>query len=160
MQPNNIIQYVTKMTDKFSTSVTISSEASNVWRTLTDIELMSKWLGDPEMNIEVQTDWKINSPIFIRGFHHVNFENKGTILQYDKENRLSFTHLSSVSRLADKKENYTIIEFVLTLIDKQTRLTVNIENFPTETIRKHLEFYWRTTVLTIKERTEDKTTNR
>jgi len=148
------------MTDKFSASITINSETSNVWTTLTDIELMSKWLGEPEMDIEVYTNWEINSPIFIRGFHHINFENKGTILQYDKEKRLSFTHLSSVSRLADRKENYTIIEFILTLIDKQTQLTVNIENFPTETIRKHLEFYWRTTILTIKERIEHKTMNR
>ncbi|MFA6262275.1 MAG: SRPBCC domain-containing protein [Bacteroidia bacterium] len=147
------------MTEKFSASVTINSEPSNVWKTLTDIKLMSKWLGEPEMNIEVQTDWGINSPIYIRGFHHINFENKGTILKYDKEKRLSFTHLSSVSSLADTKDNYTIIEFILTRIDKQTQLTVNIENFPTETIRKHLEFYWRTTVLTIKERTENETTN-
>lgn len=147
------------MTDKFSTSVIINSEPSNVWTTLTDIGLMSKWLGDPEMNIKVETDWKIDSPIFIRGFHHINFVNKGTVLEYDKEKKLSFTHLSSVSRLADKKENYTILEFILTLIDKQTQLALNIENFPTETIRKHLEFYWRTTVLTIKKQIEDETTN-
>jgi uncharacterized protein YndB with AHSA1/START domain len=143
------------MTEKFSTSVIINSDPSKVWTTLTDIEAMSKWLGDPEMNIEVQTDWKINTPIFIRGFHHVNFENKGTILQYDREKKLSYTHLSSVSRLADKQENYTILEFILTPGDKQTQLTLNIENFPTETIRKHLEFYWRTTIVKIKKTIEN-----
>lgn len=148
------------MTDKFSTSVTINAAASKVWTTLTDLELMSKWLGDPGMKIKVQTDWKINAPISIRGFHHINFENKGTILKYDKEKRLSYTHLSSVSRLADQKENYTIIEFILTSIDQQTQLTLNIENFPTETIRKHLEFYWRTTILTIKERAQNETATR
>ena len=148
------------MTNKFSTSVTINSEPANVWRTLTDIELMTKWLGDTEMNIEVQTDWKINSPILIRGFHHVNFENKGTVLKNDKEKSLIYTQLDSISRLADKQENYTILEFILSPIDRQTKLTVNIENFPTETIRKHLEFYWRTTVLTIKIQTENETTNR
>ncbi|GEJ43605.1 hypothetical protein CRS_02130 [Chryseobacterium sp. ON_d1] len=116
---------------------------------------MSEWLGDPEMNIEVQTDWKVNSPILIRGFHHVNFENKGIILQYDKEKRLSFSHLSSVSKLVDKKQNYTVIEFILTSVDRQTQLTVNIENFPTETIRKHFEFFWRTTIFTIKEIAEN-----
>jgi len=120
---------------------------------------MSKWLGEPEVNIEVQTDWKINAPIFIRGFHHLNFENKGTILHYDREKKLSYTHLSSVSRLADNQENYTILEFILTPIDEQTLLTVNIKNFPTETIKKHLEFYWRTTVLTIKRQTEQTTPN-
>jgi uncharacterized protein YndB with AHSA1/START domain len=148
------------MSDKFSTSVTINSESTNVWRTLTETELMSKWLGDPEMNIEVQTDWIINSPILIRGFHHVNFENKGTVLKMDKEKSLIYTQLDSISQLEDKHENYTILEFKLTPIDRQTKLTVIIENFPTETIKKHWEFYWRTTILTIKEQTENETTNR
>lgn len=143
------------MTDQLSISVKINSSPSKLWTTLTDTRLMSEWLGDPEMNIEVQTDWKVNSPILIRGFHHVNFENKGIILQYDKEKRLSFSHLSSVSKLVDKKQNYTVIEFILTSVDRQTQLTVNIENFPTETIRKHFEFFWRTTVFTIKEIAEN-----
>lgn len=148
------------MIEKFSTSVLINSEPSKVWTTLTDFELMSQWMGDPEMKIEVQTDWKIDSEIFIRGFHHIKFENKGVILQYDRENRLSYTHLSSVSRLEDKYENYTILEFVLIPIEEQTLLTLNIENFPTEIIRKHLEFYWRTTILTIKGQTEKTISNR
>lgn len=146
------------MTGKFSSTVTINSNPDKVWTTLTDLKLMTQWLGEPEMNIKVSTDWKINTPILISGFHHVNFENKGIILQYEKENKLSYTHLSSVSQLEDKKENYTTLEFVLTPIDKQTQLTINVENFPTETIQKHLEFYWRTTILTIKRETEKVTT--
>jgi uncharacterized protein YndB with AHSA1/START domain len=143
------------MTDKFSTAVTIKSEPAKVWTTLTDLELMRQWLGEPEMKIEVQTDWKINTTIFIRGFHHIKFENKGIVLQYDREKKLSYSHLSSISRLPDKPENYSILEFILTPIDKQTLLTLNISNFPTETIRKHLEFYWRTTIVTIKKRVEN-----
>jgi len=142
------------MTDKFSTTVTINSEPAKVWTTLTDIELMRQWLGEPEMKIEVQTDWKINSKILIRGFHHINFENKGIILQYDREKKLSYSHLSSISRLPDKPESYSILEFILTAFDKQTLLTLNISNFPTETIRKHLEFYWRTTIVNIKRKAE------
>ena len=140
------------MTDKFSTAVTINSEPVKVWDTLTDLELMRQWLGEPEMKIEVQTDWKINTTIFIRGFHHIKFENKGIVLQYDREKKLSYSHFSSISRLQDKPENYSILEFILAPIDKQTLLTLNISNFPTETIRKHLEFYWRTTIVTIKKR--------
>lgn len=148
------------MNGNFSATVTINSYPDKVWTTLTDLNLMTQWLGEPEMNIEVRTDWKINSPISIHGFHHVNFENKGIILQYDKENILSYTHLSSVSRLEDKQENYTTLEFILAPVDKQTKLTINIWNFPTETIQKHLEFYWRTTILTIKRETENATTKR
>lgn len=147
------------MNGSFSATVTINSYPDQVWATLTDLKLMTQWLGEPEMNVEAETNWEINSPIFIRGFHHLNFENKGIILRYDKEHVLSYTQLSSVSRLEDRAENYTTLEFVLTPSDKQTVLTINLENFPTETIQKHLEFYWRTTILNIKQVAEKIPTN-
>lgn len=142
------------MTDKFSTTVTINSLPDKVWTILTDTELMTQWLGEPEMKIEVHTDWKVNSKISIRGFHHVEFENKGIVLQYIRGKKLSYSHLSSISRLPGKPENYSILQFILTPIGKQTQLTLNISNFPTETIRKHLEFYWRTTIVRIKRKAD------
>lgn len=147
-------QSSTVMTDQFSITVIINSEPLKVWTVLTSAELMPKWMGEPEMKLEIHTDWKINSPIFIHGFHHVKFENKGIVLQYDKGKMLSYSHLSSISRLPDKPENYSILEFILTAVDKNTQLTLNIKNFPTEIIRKHLEFYWRTTIITIKKNVE------
>ena len=111
-------------------------------------------MADPEIKIEIHTNWKINEGILIRGFHHLRFENKGIVLSYDKEKKLSYSHLSSLSRLPDKPENYSILEFVLTPVDKQTLLTLFITNFPTETIRKHLEFYWRGTMVKIKKAAE------
>jgi uncharacterized protein YndB with AHSA1/START domain len=142
------------MTDKFSTAVTINSEPAEVWAALTEHELMTQWMTDPEMKIEIHTNWKINEEILIRGFHHLRFENKGIVLSYDKEKKLSYSHLSSLSRLPDKPENYSILEFVLTPADKQILLTLFITNFPTETIRKHLEFYWRGTMVKIKNAAE------
>jgi uncharacterized protein YndB with AHSA1/START domain len=147
------------MLDKFSASVTINSEAITVWTALTDPGLRAKWMGDLEMEIEVRTDWQIGSPIVIRGFHHSKFENKGTVLKYEKEKRLIYTHLSSLSRL-DKQENYSILEFILTPNANHILLTLNIENFPTESIRKHLEFYWKTTINVIKEYIESQLSER
>ena len=145
------------MTSKFSTTISINSDAATIWANLTNPELMTKWMGELEMKIEIETDWKVNSPMIIRGFHHVEFENKGIILQYDKEKRLSYSHLSSISRLQDKTENYSILEFTLTPLEKFTLLSLNISNFPTDSIRKHLEFYWKSTIITIKEMIESQT---
>jgi uncharacterized protein YndB with AHSA1/START domain len=142
------------MAEKFSTTVIIDAAPMQVWTILTD--QMTGWMGEPEMQIEIITDWKVNSPILIKGFHHVKFENRGIVLQYEEGVRLSYSHLSNVSRLPDIPENYTILEFVLTPAGEVTILTLNIENFPTEVIRKHLEFYWRTTIFKIKKVTEDK----
>lgn len=141
------------MAEKFSATVTVNAAPTQVWSVLTT---QVEWMGEPEMQIEIFTDWKVNSPILIRGFHHAKFENKGIVLQYDEGKRLSYSHLSNVSRLPDLPENYTILEFVLTPAGEETELTLNIENFPTEVIRKHLEFYWRTTVFKIKKAAEDK----
>lgn len=142
------------MTGQFSSYVTIEAEPAKVWTTLTTPNAMMQWMGEPETKLEVQTTWEIDSPIFIRGFHHVKFENRGTVLKYTKEKILSYSHLSSVSRLPDKNENYSVLEFILTPTGKKTTLTLNITNFATEIIQKHLEFYWRGTIHKIKEYAE------
>jgi uncharacterized protein YndB with AHSA1/START domain len=143
------------MTDKFSTTVVINAHPAKVWTTLTNPAQMAHWMGAPEMEIKVATDWQVNSPILIQGFLHVRFEIKGIVLQHEKEHKLSYSHFSSISRLPDLPENYSILEFVLTPADGKTSLTLHIENFPTDVIRKHLEFYWRTTIIGIRKMVEE-----
>ncbi|MES2836718.1 MAG: SRPBCC domain-containing protein [Bacteroidota bacterium] len=142
------------MLKQIENSLLINARPSLVWEHLTNLELMKKWMGEPEMKIEVHTNWKINSPILINVFHHIQIVTNGFILQYEKERKLKYSHLSSISELADIPENYTIIEFSLKPTENKTHLTINIENFPTETIYKHLELYWRTTIFTIKTEVE------
>jgi len=142
------------MVNRFSTTVTINASPAEVWSALTVPERMTKWMGDPEMGLEVHTRWEIGTPILIRGFHHTKFENKGIVLKYEEKRRLGYTHLSSISRLPDKDESYSMLEFLLAPIEHRTLLSLTIENFPTESIRKHLEFYWKATVLAIKENVE------
>lgn len=111
---------------------------------------MKQWMGDAAMEIDIQTNWQVNSPIVISGFHHLKFENKGTVLQFEPEKVLRYNILNSLSRLPDTPENYTIFEFTLSPTNNQTSLTLVITNFPTETIYRHLDFYWCTTIELIK----------
>jgi uncharacterized protein YndB with AHSA1/START domain len=138
------------MTYRIERTVLIHSPASTIWNTLTVPALMKQWMGDAEMKPDIQTNWQVNSPIVISGFHHLPFENKGTILQFEPEKVLRYNILSSLSRLPDTPHNYTIFEFALSPTDNQTSLTLVITNFPTETIYRHLDFYWRTTIELIK----------
>ncbi len=138
------------MQHTFSTNITINDSPAKVWQILTNPKTMPQWLGEPDMEIEVQTTLQVGRPITIKGFHHVRFENKGIVLIFDKERKLSFTHLSSVSNLPDIPENYSTLIFTLEPSSTATLLSLTIENFPTESIQKHLEFYWRTTLVTIK----------
>lgn len=131
-------------------TITIECPPAMVWETLTTPALMAQWMGE-DMNISVSTSWELHSPITIRGFHHAVFENKGTILVYEQDKKLSYTHLSNLSGLADRVENYTILTFILTPVDGGTTLSITLENFPDDIIQKHLEFYWRGTLFKIRE---------
>jgi len=112
---------------------------------------MKKWMGDPDMLLEITTDWAVGAAVIIRGFHHVNFENRGIVLQFEPPNVLQFTHLSSISRLPDTKENHSVITFTVTPGEMVTMLNVRVENFPTESIYKHLDFYWQGTMTVLKD---------
>lgn len=128
----------------------IQAGPSIVWKHLTDPGLMKQWMGEPEMELDIIADWKVGSPIIIRGFHHIQFENKGYVLQFEPHRILKYDYLSSISRLPDKPENRTVIEFTLTPMEDHTSLTLTLSNFPTESIFKHVSFYWTTTLEVIK----------
>ena len=111
---------------------------------------MKQWMGEPEMKIEILTDWKVGGSIIIKGFHHTQFENKGTVLQFEPNLVLRYSHLSSLSRLPDNPENYSVIEFQLAPSEDQTLLTLVVNNLPIESIFKHFEFYWKVTIGIVK----------
>jgi uncharacterized protein YndB with AHSA1/START domain len=129
----------------FDRTISINATVSKVCHALTNSELMKQWMA--EEGLEIETDWKIGSAIIIKGNKHwVYFENKGVILQFEPERIFHYSHLSSLSKLPDLQENYTVIEFRLNELENETALTITLRNFPTESIYKHLAFYWSVTI--------------
>jgi uncharacterized protein YndB with AHSA1/START domain len=139
-------------------SVLIDASPAAVWEALTRIDLLKTWMGEPEMQIDVITDWTVGGPILITAFHHARFENKGTVLAFEPLCLLRYSQLSSVSRLPDNPENHSILEFRLTPIHARTSLTLTLSGFPTEAILKHLDFYWRVTLGILKQFVEERPT--
>lgn len=136
-----------------SKSVAIDAPSAKVWEALTDPLMMKKWMGDSDTEIEIITDWKVGNPFLIRGtLHRIKFENKGKVLQFEPEKNLRYSHLSSLSRLPDQPENYSIVDFRLT---PEGILTITLSNFPTESICKHLAFYWNVTLEIFKRKLEE-----
>ena len=134
--------------------VTINAPTSQVWHMLTTPELMKKWMM-PDIEINIITDWNVGSPIVIRGtMNGKDFENRGSILQFEREKILQYSHLSSISRLPDRPESYSIVEFRLKPIENQTNLELTLSNFPTESTYKHLAFYWNVTLEILKKMIE------
>jgi len=142
---NQLEEQTSPTGDKILTkTVTINAPISKVWDALTNPAIMEKWMSESE--IEISTDWQVGSPFVIRGkLHGIKFENTGRVLQFEPEKVLEYSHLSSISRLPDKPENYSSVEFRLAPMEKQTTLRVTLRNFPTESIYKHLVFYWNVT---------------
>ncbi|MBZ4187256.1 SRPBCC family protein [Niabella beijingensis] len=138
-------------------SVLIDAGSDRIWETLTLPELMLQWMGEPEMELQVIIQWNAGQPLIIKGVHHVPFENTGKVLAVEPGRRLQYSQISSLSRLEDKDSNYSVFEFILTPEIPRTKLSLSIKGFPTETIYKHLAFYWNTTLYKIKQVAENGT---
>lgn len=135
------------MNQTFRQTILIDAPIEVVWDSLSIPGRMKAWMGEQELEIGIDTDWSVGGPIVIRGYHHVRFENRGTVLEFVPRTRLSYTHLSSLSRLsADEHANYTTLEFSLAPMDDTTSLTLAITGFPTESIFRHMDLYWRGTL--------------
>ena len=144
----------TPLDDKRITkTITINASPTTVWAALTEPAIMQQWMAEGE--IEIRTNWQIGQPMIIWGhLHRGKFENKGQVLQFQPEQLLQYTHLSSLSRLPDEPASYTTIEFRLAPVAAQTALTLTAWNFPTETIYKHWAFYWPVALSVLKKLVE------
>jgi uncharacterized protein YndB with AHSA1/START domain len=125
-----------------------------VWETLTHPELIKAWLTE-NATTSVVSDWKIGGPILFTGiWHKVKYTDKGVILQFEPEKVLAYSYWSKFSRLPDRIENYSVIEFHLTPKENQTLLTLTHSNLIAEGMVGHTNFYWTITLNRIKELTE------
>ena len=141
----------------FNKTVNINAPTSQVWHILTTPELMKKWMISDGVEINISTNWKVGNPLVIRGnMNGKNFENNGTVFQFEPEKTLQYSHLSSLSRLPDQLKSYSMVEFRLQPMQDQTILTLTLSNFPTESIYKHLAFYWNVTLEVLKKMIENK----
>ena len=86
----------------------------------------------------------------ISGTHHVRFINDGTVLRFEPERLLAWSHRSSLSKLPDEPASYTELEFALSPAGAGTSLVFTARNFPTESVYRHLALYWRGTMHVIK----------
>jgi uncharacterized protein YndB with AHSA1/START domain len=134
------------MTQSFELNTLINAPAPVVWDSLVSTGKMKVWMGEPEMQIGIETDWKVGRPMVVSGFHHLHFRNTGVVLAFKPMERLSYTHLNSLSRLPDEPANYTTLTFSLTPQGDATSLTLMAAGFPTVSIFKHLQFYWTGTL--------------
>lgn len=121
-------------------SININASISKVWEALTNPELIKKYF----FGTECVTDWKKGSPILYKGvWEGKPYEDKGNILDIEKEKFILYNYWSSFSETADIPENYATIKYELSNNNNnETTLTIIQEGFKTQEAHDHSDTNW------------------
>jgi len=128
-------------------TIAINAPASKVWDALTKPELIKQYL----FGTEVTTDWQVGSPITYKGeWEGKTYEDKGKVLQIEKEKLLVSTFWSSLSALADIPENYKTVRYELSAENNGTRLTITQDNNNSQEEADHSGQNWKAVLAEMK----------
>ncbi len=117
----------------------INAPASKVWDALTKPELIKHYMFDTD----VISDWQVGSPITYRGeWEGKPFEDKGKVLEVEREKSLITTHWSPLSGMPDRPENYHTVAYQLSEKNGKTKLTVTQDKNASEEEKAHSEKNW------------------
>src|SRR6476659_6610486 len=134
-------------------SVNVHASIANVWDALTRPEIIKQYF----FGTNTITDWKVGSPIKFQGeWEGRSYEDKGTILEIQKNELIKYDYWSSMSGIEDKPENYVIVTYQLTGKDNDVNLTITQENIPEEKMREHSEENWKKVMEGLKKVVEGK----
>ena len=122
-----------------SNTITIHAPQQVVWRALTTTDLIKEWF----FGVDTETDWRVGSPLVHRGtWQGKQYEDKGTIIQFDPPGRLVHTHWSPLSGQTDDPENYQHVTWALAERNGDTKLTITEVNLPSEEAKRVSDQAW------------------
>lgn len=120
-------------------SIEIAAPAARVWAALTDPTLVKQYF----FGTELVTDWKVGSRIAFRGvWEGKTYEDGGTVLAFEPQQRLAYTYWSNFSGLPDIEENRQRVEQRVREQDGKTTVTVTQDNLPDDESRQHSSANW------------------
>jgi uncharacterized protein YndB with AHSA1/START domain len=133
-------------------SADIDASPQEVWDALIDPDRIEEYM----FGTRVSTDWEVGSPIIWRGdWQGKQYEDKGEILEYQPQRRLSYSHYSPLSGEPDLPENYHTVTIDLAPYEKGTTVTLAQDNNATEEAREHSEANWQSMLDGLKEHLEE-----
>ena len=128
-------------------STVVDAPASKVWNALVDPAAIKQYM----FGTNVSSDWKKGRKGEWKG---KSYEDKGVILQLDREKRLSYTHFSPLMGKPDTPENYHTVTIELSLDGARTRVSLAQDNNATEEARSHSEKNWELMLAGLKRHVE------
>ena len=128
-------------------TMSIKAPAAKVWEALTSPEWIKQYL----FGTNVISDWKVGSSIRFTGtWEGKAYEDKGTILKFEKGKTFQYNYWSSFSSLPDVSENYAVLTFELSSRGETTDLSLTQDNIPDETALEHSSKNWEGVLGTMK----------
>ncbi len=127
---------------KIQYKTTINASIEKVWDALTNPEIVKLYLFGTEMI----TTWKVGDDIICKGeWEGQSYIDKGKVLEYVHNEKLSHSYLSSWSGMDDKPENYLWVSYQVKPADNGTELIISQTNYDEERA-KHSEGNWATLI--------------
>jgi uncharacterized protein YndB with AHSA1/START domain len=133
-------------------TVTIDAPRAKVWDALTNPAKVKQYMHGTNLS----TDWKVGGPIIWTGeWKGQSYVDKGTVLAFEPERLLKYTHRSPMGGSADTPENYHTVTCELTEDGGKTTLTLTQDNNATQAGADALaEDNWGPMLLGLKETAE------
>jgi len=120
-------------------SITIAASRAKVWEALTKPELVKQYF----FGTNVESSWKKGAPIRFTGeWEGKPYEDKGIILDIEKEKLLKYSYYSSWTGKPDAPENYHNVTYKLNDMGGNTEYIVEQEGLETEDAARHTEQNW------------------
>ncbi|HET7689433.1 MAG TPA: SRPBCC domain-containing protein [Nocardioidaceae bacterium] len=127
--------------------IDISASAADVWKALTEPDLIEKYL----VGARVESSWEPGTPITWKGeYDGRSYEDKGEVLVVEPEHRLEVTHFSPLSGQPDAPENYHRVAYEITDHGDKVHLTLSQDNNASEDEARHSAETWRTMLENLK----------
>jgi uncharacterized protein YndB with AHSA1/START domain len=123
-----------------STKIDINAPAAEVWKGLTDPEIVKQYF----FGTNVKSDWKVGSPITFSGeWEGKSYQDKGEIQEITPGKYVKYSYWSSMGVTEDKPENYANVSYTVDENEGFTTLTVTQDNIKDVTSKEHSEQNWQ-----------------
>jgi uncharacterized protein YndB with AHSA1/START domain len=124
---------------KINKEIRIKTNKSELWKALTNPELIKQYL----MGTNVISEWKEGSKIVYQGnFNGIDFKDEGVIDILDIEKRYQYSYWSNNHGTENKPENYVSILYDITENNEEVILEVTQSNYKSKEIADGMEQIW------------------
>lgn len=122
-------------------SLTVNAGPDQVWRALTDPDLVKDYF----FGTTVTSDWQVGSPVTYTGeWDGQPYEDRGVVVEADPPLLLITTFFSPASGKADVPENHQRVTYRIQPIDGGCRVSVEQDNNDSEEAAERSSSSWMT----------------